>query len=246
MVNGQATPTNHSTTFGSSTYVDYPTINMFGEPAVDAADPFTGLDSSDNTSQPGVRFQNLNDRTNMDEVESLFIYEIVSADWYDNKNNRIPPCSVEEAAAIVAQVLENVMKKAATHETFLINIAALTGGTIMKTTSKLQCYRVQETAEETHYLCRWELRLGDIRGQFSMRETLRHDRWKKSDVDDDSITLGADEVTGSMDDSAARHWQQKFRDVLDVLKKKDQELADIRRNIMKSINVKRPEDIRRT
>ena len=218
-------------------------MDMFGQPAVDAADPFTGLGPSDDTSQPGLHFQNPNDRTNMDEVESLFIYEIVSADWYDSKNNRIPPCSVDEAAAIVAQVLENVMRKASTRETFLINIAALTGGTIMKTTTRLQCYRLQETAEETHYMCRWELRLGDIRGQFSMRETLRHDRWKRPDTDEESINLGADDGTVPMDESAA-HWQQKFRNVLDVLKKKDEELAAIRRNIMQSINVKRPEDIR--
>ncbi|KAJ9149255.1 Ars binding protein [Pleurostoma richardsiae] len=243
-----------------------PPINRNDLPAMDmweatATDPFQipqFPQSINNTNTYGqhqppsgaapVQFQDPHDRTNMEELESFFIQELIAGDWKDGRGNPGPKPSVEEAHAIVTQIVEDVRKKAITKEGFLINIAALAGGHFMKTTTTLQCYRLDESDGQTKYLCNWELRLGDIRGAFSMRETVRHDRWMTRTEDDaESSTVGeAEEAGGAGGSGGDVRWQQKYLDLLEVMKKKDQELTEIKRNVMGSLKVLQPEHIRKS
>lgn len=76
----------------------------------------------------GVRLTDKDDRTNLDEVESLFTYDLVNAQWFDAAGNPAAACGVDEAVGISRQMIGDVMRGAATKEAFLINVAALAGG----------------------------------------------------------------------------------------------------------------------
>lgn len=115
-----------------------------------------------------------NDRTNIDELEAFFMTEMFAATWYDENNNRIAPCSVEEATALVAIIINDLTKAAASKEAFLINLAALAGGKILMANADVHVKRLERTAEHTKYDLSWELRYGDVRGQFSIQEAVPH------------------------------------------------------------------------
>ncbi|CAK7211654.1 hypothetical protein SEUCBS140593_001244 [Sporothrix eucalyptigena] len=122
-------------------------------------------------------------RTNVDEIEAYFMTEVFAATWYDEEDRRIPPCSVEEAAVLVDVVIEDLIKGASTNEAFLINLAALAGGKILMSTTDTRIKRIETTAEYTKYDFSWELRFGDIVGQFSIIEVVEHSRWKNMTTD---------------------------------------------------------------
>ncbi|KAL1889202.1 hypothetical protein Sste5346_009060 [Sporothrix stenoceras] len=119
------------------------------------------------------------DRTNIDEVEAYFMTEVFAAAWYDENDQRIPPCSVEEAGALVDIVIEDLTKGAACKEAFLINLAALAGGKILMANTDARIKRLEQTPEYTKYDFSWELRFGDVCGQFNIIEVVEHARWKK-------------------------------------------------------------------
>ncbi|KAK3944497.1 ARS binding protein 2-domain-containing protein [Diplogelasinospora grovesii] len=192
----------------------------------------------------GISFQDPTDRTNMREVEGYFMHEILTGDWYDAKGNSIPVCSVEEGTAITQTVIENLLKTAATKETFLINLAALAGGKFLMNTNRLRITRLEEGSDRNRYSCAWELRLGDIRGSYSMEETVMHDRWKKKkpdplekDKDDRSPTAGADDpaATKQQRPEATEDLHKKYTDMLSLLEKRDRQLNDLRIKVMGAI-----------
>jgi hypothetical protein len=175
----------------------------------------------------------------MDELEGFFVHEVLTANWYDAKGNRIPPCGIDEASAIIATVMENLLKAAITKDAFLINLAALAGGKLLMSTTNLSIKRLEELPGRTKYSCTWELRLGDIRGIYSMEETVLHERWKKPDKDDRSTTPGAD-TPADGEAAAADQWQQKYAEMCDVVRKRDKQLADLRFRVMNSLKDPRP------
>ena len=123
------------------------------------------------------------DRTNVDELEAYFMTEIFAATWFDENDQRIPPCSVEEASALVEIVIEDLVKGASSKEAFLINLAALAGGKILMASTETRVKRVERTPEYTKYDCSWELRFGDVSGHFSITEVVEHARWKTAATD---------------------------------------------------------------
>ncbi|CAK7227719.1 hypothetical protein SBRCBS47491_006663 [Sporothrix bragantina] len=123
------------------------------------------------------------DRTNIDEIEAYFMTEVFAATWYDENDQRIPPCSVEEACALVDIVIEDLVKGASCREAFLINLAALAGGKILMSKAETRIKRLERTADYTKYDFSWELRFGDVCGQFSITEVVEHARWKTMATD---------------------------------------------------------------
>lgn len=119
------------------------------------------------------------DRTNIDEIEAYFMTEVLAAAWYDENDQRIPPCNVEEASALVDVVIEDLTKGAACKEAFLINLAALAGGKILMVNRESRVKRLERTPEYTKYDFSWELRFGDVCGQFNITEVVEHARWKR-------------------------------------------------------------------
>ncbi|EPE03749.1 ars-binding protein [Ophiostoma piceae UAMH 11346] len=145
-----------------------------------------------------------NDRTNIDELEAFFMTEMFAATWYDENDNKITPCSVEEASALVKIIINDLTKAAASKEAFLINLAALAGGKILMANTNVCVKRLETTAEYTKYDCRWELRYGDVRGQFSIQEAVPHAHWKKLTNEVKAAVARAIGLVGESSTSTAR------------------------------------------
>ncbi|KIH91457.1 ars-binding protein [Sporothrix brasiliensis 5110] len=123
------------------------------------------------------------DRTNIAEIEAYFMTEVFAAAWYDENDQRIEPCSVEEASALVDSIVEGLTKGAACKEAFLINLAALAGSRLLMANTGARIKRLEQTTEYTKYDFAWELRFGDVCGQFNITEAVEHARWKKMTAD---------------------------------------------------------------
>lgn len=111
-------------------------------------------------------------------MESFFVHQILGGDWFSSSGEPIPPCSVEEAWGLAQTVVENLLKAAATKEAFLINLAALAGGKLLMPASGLKITRLEADPGTRRYSCDWHLQYGDIRGSFSMKETVLDEKWK--------------------------------------------------------------------
>ncbi|TPX10580.1 uncharacterized protein E0L32_008466 [Thyridium curvatum] len=177
--------------------------------------------------QGRVRLEDPNDRTNMAELEAFFIHTILSANWQDARGNPIRPCGVDEASAIASSVIDDLLRSASTKETFLINLAALAGSKILMTTSTLRVVLLEECADHNKYICNWELRFGDVRGEFSMKEQVSHRKWKGRSAPD---RIGGDDDAAG--ENTAARWQRKYREVLDLVKKKDDSLSSLKSHVL--------------
>jgi hypothetical protein len=191
--------------------------------------------TDDPVSEPGLRFEDPSDRTNKDAIEGLFMYEILRANWQDANGNPIPTGSVDEAWAIAVTVIENLLKRAATKEGFLNHLAAFAAARILRAPKRLQLTRAEVLADRSRYSCSWELRLGDITGHYSMQETVMHDKWKRPEKDEGSTTVDA-EPPSSGEAATAEYWQQKYKNVLSLVKEREDELDDIKNKMMESLH----------
>ncbi|KAK3372872.1 ARS binding protein 2-domain-containing protein [Lasiosphaeria ovina] len=214
---------------------------------------FAGQTAPINGTQghPRIFFQDRSDRTNKDELEGMFMFELLTASWYDAQGNRIAPCCVDEAWGVTQTVIESLLKAATTKEAFLINLAALAGGKIMMKTGSLRVTRLEQLADRNRYYCAWELRMGDIRGSYTMEETVMHDKWRKratpaaaaatttKDDVDRSTTGGIDDAAattnGNDEPMTAEYWQRKYKEMAGMLQQRDKELTLLRTKVMESI-----------
>ncbi|OAA67853.1 ars-binding protein [Niveomyces insectorum RCEF 264] len=143
----------------------------------------TTADADPLSQKTPLLFGDSNDRTNRDNVENYFLKEILCAVWVDENGQRIPPCSVAEASALVDTIIDDLAKAAVSKEAFLINLAALAGGSFLMAHAKVRVKRTGEDDTHVRYNCDWELRFGDLRGQFSIQELVPHSRQKLMDTE---------------------------------------------------------------
>ena len=171
----------------------------------------------------------MTDRTNIDGINNFLINEILRAEILDAQDNPAEPFSLAEAEALVKSTVENMYQNAPSAEAFLVNLSALVGGKILMTTSKPRIRR-REESDHTKYLCDWEYRLGSIRGTYSMTQEVKHDRWHKplSENQGDAASGVGEE-----------YWHRRCRDLLVELKKKDDEIRDIRGKVLSSLKEER-------
>ena len=201
----------------------------------------------------GIQFSDPTDRTNLDTLESFFIYDIVGANWFDSTGTQIPACSVDEAAGIYQQVIEDVMEGAASKVTFLINVAALIGGGLLRSGRNVKVHKTMGGDGSSVYDCNWELQVGDVKGAYSIRVALPHGKWRGyrgAKSREDNNTHGArgedEDAEGEEDDSelAGRgddngedgdktKWQRKYRDLLEIVQQQKSELSDIRKGMLR-------------
>jgi hypothetical protein len=130
------------------------------------------------------------DRTNVDDLEALFVSTILAADWFDAAQRPIPACSVAEAFAFGQAVVETLMRTAPNKESFLMNLSGLAGGKILLQRGSLRITRLEELEDRTKYKVGWTLRYGSITGEWAMEETVLHEKWKgkkKKSVDNDGV-----------------------------------------------------------
>lgn len=204
--------------------------------------------------QKGIRFSDPTDRTNLDALESFFIYDIVGADWFDSTGTQIPAGSVDEAAGIYQQVIEDVMKGAASKETFLINVAALIGGGLLRSGRSVKVHKTMGGDGSFVYDCNWELQLGDVKGAYSIRVALPHGKWrghrdtKSKENNTLDPTADDEDAEGEEDDSEMAErgddddeegpgdgvkWQRKYQNLLEIVQQQKSELSDIRKGMLR-------------
>lgn len=200
------------------------------------------------------------DRTNIDGLESLLTYELLDAVWCDAQGNRIPTCGVDEATAVAQEIIENVRREAGSAQSLLMNLSAIAGTTWLKGRgARTRVYRVGEVAEEQGrrkvvYNIHWDLQLGDVRSNFSLREVVGYDGWEgkrrsshqgsrrgrgeESDgeeedaegEDDDNET--SDMIEEEDEGDSAERWRQRYRGLLDVVQEQRAEMSGVRRGML--------------
>jgi hypothetical protein len=157
------------------------------------------------------------DRTNMDALESHFICEILSADWYDGEGTLIDRCSIDEADKICKQVIKNLQAESSSTEAFLINLAALAGGPLM---TRLRMTR-HDHGTASHYECHWKMRFGSIEGDFTIRATVDHEV--------DSLKHGPEEPEDS--------WKKRYLDLRQQIKERDVVVGKLKKGVMDALVV---------
>lgn len=200
----------------------------------------------------GDPFTDQDDRTNIDELESLLAYDMVGADWSDSVGSPIPPCSAEEAVDISQQIIKDAMNTSATEETFLLHVAALAGSSLLRSGRSVQVQKMISGDGFSVYDCHWELRLGNIKGTHSIRVTLTHNNWNKRGTKSKGKTEqaeregdadGEEDVDSSHDQGnvgEAELWQRRYRDLLAVVQQRNSELSDFRTGIIRLCQQPRP------
>jgi hypothetical protein len=176
-------------------------------------------------------FEKIEDRTNVDPLLSYFVQTAHEAQWLDEQGNPDEPASMDEAAALVNATLENMLKTSTSSQAFLINLAALAGArTLLATTAR--CYRLADEGEFYNYRLEWEYRFGHFKGQFNMTQTVPRSMWRKPSKD--NMTAGTTTDGGGSDGLSAEDWQRKYVVLLDEMKRRDEELIDLRAKMMTS------------
>ncbi|KAK4142790.1 ARS binding protein 2-domain-containing protein [Dichotomopilus funicola] len=158
------------------------------------------------------------DRTHLPEIEAVFVSRLLDAEWYDENHNPMPACSLDEAVAFSQTVIETLVKAAATKEAFLINLAGLAGGSILMPKGSLRVTRLEALPDRTRYRSAWYLKYGGIVGNWSMEETVLHEKWKKKGEENGINGEGEDEGPQTKED-----WERKYKDLLATLHKREHE-----------------------
>ncbi|KAM0608567.1 hypothetical protein ACHAP1_002836 [Verticillium nonalfalfae] len=175
-------------------------------------------------------FDDMEERTNIDATFGYFHSEVLRADWYDASGKRTPPCSLDEAHALVASIIEALYAAAASHAAFLINVAALAGGTMLMTTDKMQVRRLIEYEDRTHFECSWVYRLGSVKGTYRMAQTVEHERWQRSpDVSEAEDDPGTTKGSGGL-------WRKKYENLMKEMRAKDAELAAMKKKVLSMLD----------
>lgn len=174
--------------------------------------------------------QDPTDRTNIPEIEAIFVSGLLDAEWYDENHTRMPACSLDEAVAFSQTVIETLRKAASSNEAFLINLASLAGGSILMPKGSLSVTRLEQLPDRTRYRSAWHLKYGDIVGDWTMEETVLHERWKKPEKNtmDGKGEGGSTVVNGKVD------WEKKYRELAATLQQKNQEMMRLNAKIIGS------------
>ncbi|KAF4334475.1 ars binding 2 [Fusarium beomiforme] len=184
-----------------------------------------GATMSQQKDVPMLYFERLEERTNVDEVIGYMMRSLFSASWFDAEGNPTHTCSTTEAMAIVNSLLEDLYRKAASPDMFLINLAGMTGGGyLLAGTTKLKRIGVQDGA--VRYVCEWIYGLGHLRGQYQMEIAVPVEM-----LDDSKETSPEATSTESGSKLSADEWQAKYEKLLEELDKKDKTFMDLRMKV---------------
>lgn len=225
MVNGKSTANGNSTNGGGGT-TDAPAEDAFTVFDRTSA-MFTGSSTDDRGSSAMHFDSNHSDRTNCDEIEAMFVADILEGTWYDEKGQPGPPATVEEAVALVKAVIESISRQALTKEAFLINLSALAGVKYLMKSGSNSVQRLEVGPDYTKYHCCWGLRYGPVNGTFRLTETVPHSRWKKDAQRPDGPRNGADVPTQG--EEAAEYWRKKYTDLVRVVNKRSEDVTQVMR-----------------
>lgn len=167
------------------------------------------------------------DRTNIAELEFLFIYTMIGADWVDHRGLPIETCTLDEADQIVKQVIRNLREEAASKETFLINLAALAGGEFLRTPwNHVKMTRLEGDENYKTFIAKWVLKFGAAEGTFDMQINVPQ---KPSSFDnkvsDDTIA----------DETPSEDWKKRYIELRNRLKERDEKVKELRKTVLNAL-----------
>ncbi|KAF5678895.1 ARS-binding protein [Fusarium heterosporum] len=162
---------------------------------------------------PRLFFERIEDRTNIDELIGYLMRNCLTGNWLDEEGNPTHTCSTPEAMAFLNSILEDMYKTAVSPETFLINLAAMSGGGYLLA-GPLTFRRCGVKGDARKYICEWEYRLGHIRGQYQMEAMVPLEMLEMDDASPES-KLSAEE------------WQTKYENLLMEMDRRDRKFVDL-------------------
>ncbi|KAK4187607.1 ARS binding protein 2-domain-containing protein [Podospora australis] len=165
------------------------------------------------------------DRTNIAEVEAIFAGEILRARWFDAQGQSIPPCGGDEAFAFCHKVLETLKAGAHNNEAFLINLSALVGGYLLMPAGSLRMTRLEVLADRTRYKSEWNLKYGEVVGDFSMEEEVLHSAWKK--------TTEREEGGNGTEEQGT--WEKRYKDLEEKFRQREKEMMLLKQRVIETL-----------
>ncbi|KPM39436.1 hypothetical protein AK830_g7124 [Neonectria ditissima] len=156
----------------------------FAEAALEATVPGQQDTSRRPKDIPSFYFERVKDRTNIDDVSGYLTGATLEADWRDVHGKPADPPSMEEAMALANTTIENMYKTAASPQAFLINLAAISGGGMLLSSTTRIC-RLGNEDGFAKYRCDWEYGFGSIRGQYTMEQQVPLAMLRGSSGEDD-------------------------------------------------------------
>lgn len=190
-----------------------------------------------------VHFTDPSDRTNLDALEAHLIMELLGAKWEGGETSG--EANIEEAASVSWAIMNHVRREAKDTQGFLMNLAAITGLSVLKSEGGIRVCRVGQENGNNFYEIHWELCLGDLRSNFSLRESVPRSRgvrmegvgMEREDVesgDEEDEEDGESNASGedARDNGDAKMWQRKYRDLLGLVRSQRDELREFRQGVM--------------
>jgi hypothetical protein len=167
------------------------------------------------------------DRTNIAELEFLFIYTVIGADWFDHMGLPIETCTLDEADQIVKQVIRNLREEATSKETFLINLSALAGGEFLRTPwNHLKMTRLEGNDKCKTFIAKWVLKFGDAEGAFDIKINVpRKPSGSEQNVPDDTTA----------DETPSDDWKKRYIELRNRLKERDEKVKELRKTVLNAL-----------
>jgi hypothetical protein len=178
---------------------------------------------------PRLFFERLEDRTNIDELLGYLMRNCLTSNWFDAEGNPTHTCSTSEAMALVNAILGDMYKAAPSPETFLINLAAMTGGGYLLS-GDLTFRRLGVQGGARKYICEWEYRLGHIKGQYQMEAMVPLETLDETDT---SPGPTAEEPGAKL---SAEEWQAKYENLLMEMDRRDKSFMDLGARVRDRLN----------
>jgi hypothetical protein len=168
------------------------------------------------------------DRTNVAELEFMFMYTVIGADWFDHRGVPTEKCTFDEADQIVKQTIRNLREEAPSKEIFLINLSALAGGEFLRNPwNHLRMTRLEAEENVKPFIAKWKMKFGATEGTFEIKINVP----RKSPVPENK----APEDHSACDEAASEDWKTRYMELRTRLKERDEKVKDLRKTVLAAL-----------
>ena len=179
---------------------------------------------------PDYYFERIEDRTNVDAVLAFLMRAAQDGEWFDCDGNPDKPPSMDETAAIVNSLLQDMLKTATSTQDFLNKLGAL-AGTQALMGSRPKYYRLSDGDGFHNYRFVWGYRFGHLRADSHMAQSVPWSMWKRPVATEDGV-----ECEGNGGEAlSAEEWKKKYQALLGEMEKRERELSDLRGKVMSTL-----------
>lgn len=203
-----------------------------------AAKPTLPLPHSEARNIPEFYFERLENRTNVDEVLACMVRNAYTIQWYDAEGNPSYPPTYDECVALANATVEHMYRTSTSTQAFLINLAAMTGGPLLLTTTA-SITRLGVEGDSSRYRCAWEYDFGGLRGSYNMDQWVPHTMYRPPP---EPTTSGANskeresvaDIEHKEGPLSREEWQRRYDNLVTVLRERDSELEQVRSSVFKA------------